>query len=164
MTSRLALALSAVVLAAAAGAGPAAAAGHAAAPCRMVVDKGVLPLWARDGFSDPAPRLPHVLGHSGAIAALVFGYPLRSPPGTTRNNKILWVSRRPDQSAAAGALASPLVIHAQRMRGTTRLGQPVTRTVAGGPGPSTINLPAAGCWRLTLSWSHRRDTLDLRYS
>jgi hypothetical protein len=164
MTSRIAVALSAVAVAAAGGAVPASAADHSAARCQMVVDTGVLPVWARGGFSDPSPRLPHVLGHSGAIAALLCGFPLQSPPGATRNNKILWVSRRPNQSSAAGALASPLAIRAQRMRRTTRLGRSVTRTVAGGPGPSTINLPVAGCWRLTLAWSHRRDTLDLRYS
>ena len=154
MTVRMALVLSAV---AAAGAGPAAAAGHAAAPCRMAVDKGVLPVWARSGFSDPAPRLPHVLGRSGAIAALVFGYPLLSPASTTRNNKILWVAHRPPGYGV-------FTIHAQRMRGMAGIGRPVTRTVAGGPGPSIINFPAPGCWRLSLTWKGGRDTLDLRYS
>ena len=38
------------------------------------------------------------------------------------------------------------------------------RTVAGGPGPSIINLPASGCWRLTLRWSGRADSLDLAYA
>jgi hypothetical protein len=28
-----------------------------------------------------------------------------------------------------------------------------TRDVTGGPGPSLINLPAAGCWTFNLSWS-----------
>jgi hypothetical protein len=37
--------------------------------------------------------MAHVIGEHGRIAALVFGYPLLSPPGRTRNNKILWVSR-----------------------------------------------------------------------
>jgi hypothetical protein len=32
-----------------------------------------------------------------------------------------------------------------------------------GTGPSIIDVPAAGCWRLTFSWSGRRDTLDLNY-
>ena len=37
------------------------------------------------------------------------------------------------------------------------------RVVPGGPGPSFLNLPAEGCWRLSLSWSGRRDVLDVRY-
>ena len=157
MTTRIASALFAVAVASAAGAGPAAAAHHSAAPCRMAVDTGVLPRWARDGFSAAAPWMPHVLGRSGAIAALVFGYPLLSPPSATRTNKILWVAHR---SPGAGAFT----IRARRMRGTAAIGRPVTRTVTGGPGPSIIDLPAPGCWRLTLIWKGGRDTLDLRYS
>jgi hypothetical protein len=49
------------------------------------------------------------------------------------------------------------------MTGSKRLGAPVVRRVTGSPGPSIIDLPAAGCWRLTLRWSGRVDTLDLRY-
>jgi hypothetical protein len=98
-----------------------------------------------------------VIGRSDEIAALVFGYPLRSPEAKDRGNKILWVSRR------AVKPLSDLRIHAQRMEGRHRVGRPVTRVVVGGPGPSGINLPAPGCWRLTLRWSGRTDELDLRY-
>jgi hypothetical protein len=126
--------------------------------CHSVVRQGVVPTWARTGFSDPRPRLPHVLGRSGEIAALVFGYPLRSPPAKDRGNKILWVSRRELKPL------SDLRIHAQRMDGRRRAGRAVTRVVVGGPGPSGINLPAPGCWRLTLRWSGRTDELDLQYA
>ena len=125
--------------------------------CHSTVRHGVLPTWARTGFSDPRPRLPHVLGRSGAIAALVFGYPLRAPPLEDRGNKILWVSRR------AVKPLSDLRIRAQLMRGQRRVGRPVIRVVVGGPGPSGINLPSPGCWRLTLQWSGRTDQLDLEY-
>jgi hypothetical protein len=151
------IALAAVAVAAAAGDRPAPAADRSGAPCSSAVAKGVLPVWARDGFSDPKPRLPHVLGRSGAIAALVFGYPLQSPPLANRNNKILWVARKQFRFG-------DLHIRAQRMSGTVRIGRPVERSVAGGPGPSIIDLPAPGCWRLTLAWTHGHDTLDLRYS
>jgi hypothetical protein len=152
-TLRWAVPLVVAVVAAAA----AAPAGSSAPACHSVVHHGVLPTWARTGFSDPRPRLPHVIGRSGEIAALVFGYPLRSPPGKDRANKILWVSRR------AVKPLSDLRIRAQRMEGRRRVGRPVTRVVVGGPGPSGIDLPAAGCWRLTLRWSGRSDQLDLRY-
>jgi hypothetical protein len=145
--------LAALVVAAA----PASAGSSAPAACHSAVHHGVLPTWARTGFSDPRPRLPHVLGRSGEIAALIFGYPLRSPPLKDRGNKILWVSRR------AVKPLSDLRIRAQRMEGRRRVGHPVTRVVVGGPGPSGIDLPAPGCWRLTLRWSGRSDHLDLRY-
>jgi hypothetical protein len=125
--------------------------------CGSTVRRGVLPTWARTGFSDPRPRLPHVLGRSGEIAALVFGYPLHAPPLEDQGNKILWVSRR------AVKRGSDLRIHAQLMRGRQRVGRPVVRVVVGGPGPSGINLPSAGCWRLTLQWSGRTDHLDVSY-
>jgi hypothetical protein len=101
--------------------------------------------------------MPFAIGRKGEIAALVFGYPLLSPPSARRTNKILWVARRP-----APALAD-LRIRAQRTVGTRRVGRVVTRTVQGGPGPSIIDLPAPGCWRLTLRWSSRVDVVDLRY-
>jgi hypothetical protein len=153
-TLRWALSLIAVVVVAGAPAGAA----SATPPCHSVVHHGVLPTWARTGFSDPRPRLPHVLGRSDEIAALVFGYPLRSPPGRDRANKVLWVSRRQVKPL------SDLRIHAQRMDGRHRVGRPVTRVVVGGPGPSGIDLPAPGCWRLTLRWSGRTDELDLQYA
>jgi hypothetical protein len=125
--------------------------------CHSAVRHGVLPSWARTGFSDPRPRMPHVLGRSGEIAAIVFGYPLLSPPAERRANKILWVSRSPVTPG------SDLRIRAQRMRGAKRVGRPVVRVIRGGPGPSYVNLPARGCWRLSLRWSGRSDELDLQY-
>ncbi|MFN2628199.1 MAG: hypothetical protein ABR569_06135 [Gaiellaceae bacterium] len=153
-------AIAALVCAAALSVAPGAAQARAGAgrACRADVHLGVLPVWARAGFSDPQPRLPHVLGRSGKIAALVFGYPLLSPPSPTRNNKILWVAR------ASVRPLSALRISAQRMIGRRRLGRPITRAVQGGPGPSIVNLPTPGCWRLRLRWSGRSDSLDLRYA
>ena len=101
--------------------------------------------------------MPHVLGRSGDIVAIIFGYPLLSPPSAKRNNKILWVSRTPLKPL------SDLRISAQRMNTQGKVGRPVARVVRGGPGPSIIDLPAPGCWRLTLRWSGRSDQLDLEY-
>jgi hypothetical protein len=126
----------------------------AATPCDTHVQLGALPNWARGGFSDP--RIPHVFGRSQRIVAALFAYPLLSPPDARRRNKILWVARQtPD--------ASPLRIRAQRMNGSITVGAPVQRKVSGGPGPSIVNLPLPGCWRLTLRWSGGVDSLDLRY-
>ena len=125
--------------------------------CRSEVRIGVLPVWARAGFSEARPRMPYVLGASGRVAAILWAA-LNSPPASNHNNKILWVSR------VSNHPGSSLRIRAQRMTGTRRDGAPVTRVVRGGPGPSIINLPAAGCWRLTLRWSGWTDQLDLQYT
>jgi hypothetical protein len=126
-------------------------------PCSSAVRKGTLPVWARGGFHPPTQRMPHVLGRSGAIVAILFSYPLKaSPPARHPANKILWVSRR------SWSAPTNLRISAQRMEGTRLLGKPVHRILQGGPGPSYVDLPA-GCWRLSLRWAGRTDGLDLRY-
>jgi hypothetical protein len=124
------------------------------ASCTAEVPSRVLPQWARRGFTDAEPRMPYVLGADGDIAAILFGSPLAAPPRRDLSNKILWVSRVPSDAA------DPLVVEA-RLDGSETV---VTRTVAGGPGPSIIDLPDSGCWHLTLRWSGHTDTLDLRYS
>jgi hypothetical protein len=118
--------------------------------------RGVLPAWARTGFSDPRPRIPHALGRSGRIAAILFG-DLVSPPHKDSGNKILWVSRDPVKAM------SDLRISAQRVEDGRPVGRAVRRVVVGGPGPSGIDMPAAGCWRMTLRWSGRTDELELAY-
>ena len=125
--------------------------------CAAQVDRGVLPAWARAGFTDPEPKMPHAVGWSGKIAAVLFGDPLSSPPSTDHSNKILWVPQLGYASAQA------LAISAQRMDGAVPVGAPVDRQVEGGPGPSIIDLPDPGCWRLTLAWAGWTDTLDLEY-
>jgi hypothetical protein len=122
----------------------------AASACGAPIQRGVLPEWARTGFSDPRPKMPHVLGRSGRILAILFG-DLVAPPAADRANKVLWVARDPLNGPA------DLKIRAERP------GQVLNRVVPGGPGPSLIDLPA-GCWRLTLRWADRTDVLELRYA
>lgn len=90
------------------------------------------------------------------LRALLWAYPLLSPPPTTHNNKILRVSRIPTNG-------SPLIIRAQRVIGSKPAGAVVRRQVTGGPGPSIINLPAPGCWQLDLRWSGHSDTMAVVY-
>lgn len=129
---------------------PAARAGCSAAPAI-----GPLPTWARSGFQPPDVAMPHVLGTHGRIVAILWAPrdALRAPPLKHRANKILWVSRLGLRPGA------PLAILAT-LDGTHRT---ASREIPGGPGPSYVNLPAAGCWTLQLSWSGHRDQVDLRY-
>lgn len=124
-----------------------------AADCGSAVSTAALPTWARAGFSDDGSGVPHVLGRGGAIVAVLFGGTLSAPPAPDRSNKILWVPR----SAATGG--DPLRITA-RLDGTT---EAVSREVAGGPGPSIIDLPRPGCWHLSLAWPGNTDAMDLTY-
>jgi hypothetical protein len=132
----------------------------AATSCASSLTYGPLPEWARAGFQPPDVSMPHVLGARGAIVAVLWSRrdPLVTPPEPGRNNKILWVSRLP---LAAG---SNLEITTRRLAGATPAGPVERRVVVGGPGPSGIDMPMAGCWQFTLRWSGHRDVVDLPYT
>ena len=124
--------------------------------CPSSITPRTLPTWARAGFHPPTLPMPYVMSDRGDIVAILWAdrNPLHAPPLAKVNNKILWVSK-----VVSGPF-TPLHIRAA-LDGTN---QAVTREVAGGPGPSIIDLPAAGCWSLNLSWSGHQDHLSLRYA
>ncbi len=150
-------ALSALVVAAGCSAGGQAPeardAGRPSGACASAVSRDALPTWARGGFSDDGSGIPHVFGERGDILAVLFEYPPKASTDPDDGNKILWVSRLPQQPMR------PLTIEA-RLDGTTTS---VTRELTGGAGPSSVSLPTAGCWRLTLSWSGHTDTMALTF-
>jgi hypothetical protein len=125
--------------------------------CFSSITPRSLPTWARAGFRPPTMPMPYVVGDRGDIVAILWADhdPLHAPPLAQPNNKILWVSKL----IPVGPF-TPLRIQAT-LDGTSQI---VIRQVPGGPGPSIINLPAAGCWSLNLSWSGHHDHLNLRYS
>jgi hypothetical protein len=110
----------------------------------------VLPTWARGGFTGGLPSR-FVVGDDHEIVAVPFGK-LRVHQPYDVHNKVLWVAR-------PGTGTGPLHIRAH-LEGTS---DAVTRTLIHGPGPSYVNMPAAGCWEMTLRWSGNRDTVALRY-
>ena len=139
-----------IVLVRPAAVDPAASPPTACAPIRTAV----LPTWARAGFSDPEPSMPFITSKSGAMVAIVFANPLISPALPDLGNKILWVTND-DDSATDG-----LHIAGHLENGTATM----KATVDGGPGPSLINVPVAGCWHFDLSWGSHRDTIDIPYA
>ena len=50
-----------------------------------------------------------------------------------------------------------------RLLAGVREGRSGVLVLHGGPGPSIVDLPTAGCWRITASWSGQRDRLELDY-
>jgi hypothetical protein len=132
----------------------------AAGSCPSAVAYGPLPTWARAGFSPPSMAMPYVLGSHGDIVAVLWARtdPLVTPTPPGRNNKILWVSKLPV------TVGSPLEITARQLIGGTAVGAVQRRTVFGGPNPSVIDMPSAGCWQFTLRWSGHVDTVDLPYA
>ncbi|GHJ55084.1 hypothetical protein Nm8I071_43910 [Nonomuraea sp. TT08I-71] len=137
---------------------PATPAASAPTGCAGRVEEGRLPDWADAGFSGDA-RAPHVFGAKGEIVAVLFGQPLTVGRTEGPTNKILWVSRPVATPSPDPSASTTLVITATLDGTTTR----VTREVAGGPGPSIVDVPRAGCWHLELRWSGRTDTMDLVY-
>ena len=128
--------------------------------CASDAAYGSLPTWARAGFSPPSMAMPYVLGTRGDIVAVLWARhdPLVTPAPPDRNNKILWVSKLPDTPG------SSLEITARQLVGGTVAGAVQRRTVLGGPNPSIIDMPRAGCWQFTLRWSGHVDTLNLPYA
>ena len=120
--------------------------------CESTVTRAVLPEWARTGFSDPEPVMPFVRSASGNVVGILFTDELASPLRPDVANKVLWVWRQ--------LPADPMTIHATaRLNGT---GPVVTAGLPTPAGPSYVDLPSPGCWRLTLTWTGGSDTIDLR--
>jgi hypothetical protein len=120
---------------------------------------GPLPVWARGGFHPPGMPIGHVMGVRGDIVAILWGGPktsLYAPPHKDQNNKILWVARLP---LPVMSLA-PMTIRAT-LNGTHLV---ASRELPNGPGPSSVNLPAPGCWTLNLRWAGHQDQVDLWYT
>ncbi len=117
------------------------------------VETGVLPEWARAGFSEPEPSgIPFVRSQDGDLVAILFGHPLASPPVPGRSNKVLWV---------------PRVAPGEEVRATARLdgtGPAVAVDVPAFLGPSGIDLPSPGCWRVDVSWDGVTRSVHLPYT
>jgi hypothetical protein len=76
--------------------------------------------------------------------------PFSAPAAPDRGNKILWITRDPHPDG-------PLTITAELDGAVT------TREVPGGPGPSLVDLPTPGCWRLALAWPDHTDRVTIAY-
>ena len=139
---------------------PASAGPVTAAGCLARFINGPLPVWTRGGFHPPGQSIGHVMGVRGEIVAILWGGPktsLYAPPHKGyENNKILWVARLPLPVMSP----APMTIRAT-LNGTHLV---ASRELQYGPGPSSVDLPAPGCWTLNLSWAGLQDQVDLWYT
>jgi hypothetical protein len=120
------------------------------------ISPGRMPDWTA-AAGVPAD-LPYAVSREANVVAVLFGYPLRA--GTRddgRSNKILWVMRDPRDGKPMHLVARPL-----------GGGDPVTltREADSSPGeiyPSIVDVPASGCWHMSLEWNRHTATIDLPY-
>ena len=115
------------------------------------------PDWvAEAGGGLPARQVRSV---GGDVVAALFVDPLRAAPRDDgMNNKILFIVGKPRNG-------QPLTITATPAGG----GAAVTTSTEpnSAPGqiyPSIVDVPAAGCWHLVLTWDGNTDSMDLRYT
>lgn len=104
--------------------------------------------------------MAHITGSAGDIVGVLFRDALYAPPRPNLNNKILWIARpvEPPTTTPVGN-SRDLKIRAALVDSDVS----VERTVPGGPGPSIVDLPRAGCWTVEASWSGHRDELQIPY-
>jgi hypothetical protein len=115
--------------------------------CTGNISTATLPTWARAGFSPDGLHTPHVFGTKGEIVGILF-VELRAHQPDGINNKILWVAKDGHGTLHISA----------KLEGSNTT---ATRTV--NLGPSIVDLPAAGCWQMTLTWPGYSDTIALQY-
>ncbi len=115
-------------------------------------EPGTLPDWARAGFSTANPGIPMIYSDRGLMLAILFGTPLTAPPAADHGNKILWVAK----VGAEGEFSIEARLEGSDLQ--------VRREVGPAPGPSIVDLPAAGCWHVDLRWGGYTDTISLRYA
>jgi hypothetical protein len=135
------------------GSHPRAASACAPAP----IEHGAPPSWSAAAWSSSSPdfRVPYALASGDTAGAFFFADPLRAGHPKNPSNKVLWI-------VAAPRNGHPLRIVARRPDSsqTVRMQLPADS----GPGeiyPSGVDLPSAGCWKLSLAWGAHRASIDV---
>lgn len=120
--------------------------------------KGSVPADLERAAGQNAPHgLPIAFADPPVLAGFVFGYPLRAGPAENPSNKVLWV--------VSGGRTGPLVVDAHPA-GATAPTVHYSFPDNSGPGniyPSGVDVPSAGCWHLTFTWSGHTASIDLLY-
>jgi hypothetical protein len=125
----------------------------AANPCGTPVQRDAPATWAH--FGAPPRGTPHIAA-GGRMYGFLFVPRLRSGNPSNPRNKILWIVND-------GSANRVLTVAAHRT-GTTDTAHLTFRSVdpAGRIYPSYVNLPAAGCWSLSITWNGRTTQAVIR--
>ena len=91
--------------------------------------------------------MPYALGSKGAIAAIIFGWPLKSPPLPGRNNKILWV---PNPGPSGPASPPPQEMTSAVIEASLEGSELRVRRELPGLGPEVTRLELGVTWGVTL--------------
>jgi hypothetical protein len=121
------------------------------------VAKGGQPSWSSSAGSLEGLRF--VLSNQDDVAGFLFGPSLRAGHPTNPTNKILWVVREPRNGQPLHIAAAP--------DASTEAMVAYDFPANSSPGeiyPSIVDVPAPGCWRLTLTWGGNRAELSLLYA
>ena len=121
------------------------------------VTRGGQPSWTSSAGS--LDGIPYVLSNQDNVAGFLFGPSLRAGHPTNPTNKILWVVREPRNGQPLHVTAASNLSRAA----IVTYDFPANSS----PGeiyPSIVDVPAPGCWRLTLTWSGHQAQLSLRYT
>src|SRR5579862_1204148 len=111
------------------------------------------PRWAA-GSNPPASTRYTVAAHDTAVAFL-FGYPLRAGNASSPFNKILWIVRTP----GSGLTIRATPLHARRPVVAIKVADSAGAQIY----PSYVNVPAAGCWHMTVRWAGGTDSVNVPY-
>jgi len=131
-------------------------------PCRpALIHHGPPPAWTAAAWSDSSPgfTVPYALASGDAAGAFFFAHPIRAGHPNNPSNKILWIVRFPRNG-------NPLDITA-RFGADPSLVVKASWPADSSPGeiyPSSLDLPRAGCWALTLAWGPHRAAIDVQVS
>jgi hypothetical protein len=121
------------------------------------ISPGQLPRWTAS--ARVPPDVPYAVSREANVVAVLFGYPLQAGQREDgRSNKILWVMRDPRDG-------KPLHLTARLLAGGSSVS--LGREADSGPGeiyPSTVDVPAPGCWHMTLEWNGHTATMELPYA
>ncbi|MEZ0066388.1 hypothetical protein ABIA32_002398 [Streptacidiphilus sp. MAP12-20] len=122
--------------------------------------RGAPPAWT--AVAQAPADLTYVVSSEGNAVGFLFVDPLHAGTGTGSQNKILWVVR---SGGAGGAGSGPLAITGRPLDSPAagaqlRVDEP---GLGGGVYPSITDVPAPGCWHLTLNWAGGSATVDLPY-
>ncbi len=114
------------------------------------------PAWSLT--ANPPQGVPHLASSDGSVLAYLFADPLVAGSPTDKQNKILWIVRKPRDG-------QPLKI-AATLPGTNEKPVHLSSPADSGPGeiyPSYVNVPEPGCWHLALEWTGHRSAINLAY-